>query len=462
MPKSLRNFLEQVKTQLPDQYVEVRRPIDPAKHECTAILEHLTREQKFPLVKFVNPKNLRGEDSEMPIVSNVYARRERCAIALDWPVDQAKQPLSLEYSRLREEKISPQIISKEDAPVKEIVLRGAEADPALLPGVLHYEKDLCPVFTMTLIMKDPDTGIYDISFIKTFYKGSQRLGCSIHSPHLERILDKYEKMGKPAPVVNVIGHHPAFYLGSMALVPYDNDDYSTIGSFLREPLRLVPSETWGEDFMVPADAEILIEGEIVPGHKELVDPFGEITRHYQAQCLRQAMDVTAITRRKDAILMDIFSGHHDHWNLGGIAKEGSLYRAVDNKLGTVTGAHIPYSGCGTLSCYISIDNKRDGDAKLAGLTALLENCHTLQLVVVVDKDIDVFNEQDVIWAVNTCCDFDRDITIIEKMRSVFTMALGQKKVIIDATRPLDRAYPDCFKLPDSVMERIKLDEWIEK
>ena len=206
----------------------------------------------------------------------------------------------------------------------------------------------------------------------------------------------------------------------------------------------------------------MIEGEIVPGHKELVDPFGEITRHYQAQCLRQAMDVTAITRRKDAILMDIFSGHHDHWNLGGIAKEGSLYRAVDNKLGTVTGAHIPYSGCGTLSCYISIDNKRDGDAKLAGLTALLENCHTLQLVVVVDKDIDVFNEQDVIWAVNTCCDFDRDITIIEKMRSVFTMALGQKKVIIDATRPLDRAYPDCFKLPDSVMERIKLDEWIEK
>ena len=98
MPKSLRNFLEQVKTQLPDQYVEVRRPIDPAKHECTAILEHLTREQKFPLVKFVNPKNLRGEDSEMPIVSNVYARRERCAIALDWPVDQAKQPLSLEHS----------------------------------------------------------------------------------------------------------------------------------------------------------------------------------------------------------------------------------------------------------------------------------------------------------------------------------------------------------------------------
>jgi len=461
MPKDLRVFLEKVKDELPGDYVEVVRPIDPGKHEVTAILEHLTRQKRFPLVKFVNPKNMRGKESDIPIVSNVYARRERCALALDWPLDQANLPLSLEYARLKEEKIAPQVISKKEAPVKEVVMRGAEADPSLLPGVLHYEKDLCPVFTMTLIMKDPETGIYDISFIKTFYKGSQRLGVSIHSPHLERILQQYEKRGQRAPVVNVIGHHPAFYLASMALVPYDNDDYATIGSYLREPLRLVPSETWGEDFMVPADAEILIEGEIIPGHKELVDPFGEITMQYQAQCLRQAMDVTAITRRKDAILLDIFSGHEDHWNLGGIAKEGSLYQAVNRKMGNIVGTHIPYSGCGTLSCYISIDKKREGDAKLAGLTALLDNSWTLQMVVVVDKDIDVFNEKEVIWAINTCMDFNRDITIIDNFHSVFTTALGHKKVIIDATRPLDRAFPERFKIPESVMQRIKLDEWIQ-
>ncbi|MGI6318441.1 MAG: hypothetical protein ACOX1J_06945 [Dethiobacteria bacterium] len=182
MAKDLRFFLEKVKSELPDDYIEVTRPVDPNNFDVTAILEHLTKQNKFPLVLFKNPKNLKGEDAEIPVVSNVFAKRERCALALDWPVDQSNHPLSLEYARLERETIPPVEIGKDQAPVKEIILRGPEADPAILPGVRHYEMDLSPVFTMTLIMKDPDTGIYDITFAKTFYKGSQRLGASIHTP----------------------------------------------------------------------------------------------------------------------------------------------------------------------------------------------------------------------------------------------------------------------------------------
>lgn len=459
MAKDLKSFLEKVKLELPDDYQEVTRAVDPNNYDITAILEHLTKRQKFPMVLFANPQNLRGEEGGIPVISNVFARRERCALALDCPVGQPYLPLSLEYARLERETIAPQQIGKKEAPVKEVILSGSEADPSLLPGVRHYEMDLSPVFTMTLVMKDPDTGIYDVTFAKTFYKGSPRLGVSIHTPHLERIMKKYEERNQPAPVVNILGHHPAFFLGSLALTPYDSDDYASIGSFLREPLRLVESETWGKDFLVPADAEILIEGELVPGSKEIVDPFGEVTKHYQAQCLRQAMNVTAITRRKDAIMQDIFSGHEGHWNLGAIPKEGSVYNAVNKRYGNVTAVHLPHSGIGRLACYIAIDKQREGDGKLAGLAALLESW-TFQVVVVVDSNIDVFNEKEVVWAVLTMADPKRDMTMVENAYTVFTTAMGHDKYVIDATRPLDRAFPEQLRVPESAMQRIKLEDWL--
>jgi len=459
--KDLKHFLDSVKKELPDDYVEVTRPVNPDNYDVTAILEHLTQKNQFPMVVFKNPSNLQGKEAGIPIVSNVFARRERCALALDWPVDQPNLPLSLEYARLERENVAPVEIKKGEAPVKEIILQGKEADPSILPGVRHYEMDLSPVFTMTLVMKDPDTGIYDITFAKAFYKGSQRLGISIHTPHLERIKNKYEERNQPAPVVIILGHHPAFFLGSLALSPYDSDDYATVGSFLREPLRLVESETWGKDFLVPADAEILIEGVIPPGEIEIVDPFGEVTRHYQAQCIRQAMDVTAITRRKDAIMQDIFSGHEGHWNLGAIPKEGSIYNAVNKRYGNVKAVHMPHSGIGRLACYISINKKKEGDGKLAGMAALLESW-TIQVVVVVDDNIDVFNEKEVVWAMLAMVDPKRDVTMVDNVYTMFTTAMGHNKIIIDATKPLDRAFPKLLNVPESAMRRIKLDEWINQ
>src|SRR5205809_5786 len=83
-----------------------------------------------------------------------------------------------------------EVIAPDEAPVKQVVLRGDEIDIRRLPIVKHYEGDLSEVVTMAAVMKDPDTGIYDVSFIKLFPKGPRSGGVSIHSPHLERILAK--------------------------------------------------------------------------------------------------------------------------------------------------------------------------------------------------------------------------------------------------------------------------------
>ena len=460
MAKDLRTFLEKLKTDLPDQYATVEKPVDPADFDVTAILEHMTQSKKDHVVVFEKPKNLRGEVSDIRMVSNVYATRERCAYILDWPMDKSNHDLTMEFARLDKERIKPVTVEKSAAPVKDIIMTGGDTDLELLPIVKHYEMDLSPVLTMTSIMKDPDTGIYDVTFTKIFYKDPGRVAVSIHSPHLGRILKKYEDRNEPAPMAYVVGHHPAFYLGSLALTAYDSDDYESIGSFLHEPLRLVESETWGKDFMVPADAEIVIEGVIPPGAKEVVDPFGEVTKHYQAQCLRQAFKVKAVTRRKNAIFQNIFSGHAGHWNLGALPKEGSVFNAVNNKYGNVKAVHLPLSGVGRLAVYISIDKKREGEATAVGLAALLESTN-FNYVVVVDSDIDVFDEQQVIWALITMVDPKRDISSCRNMWTQFTVAAGHNKVVIDATKPLDRAFPGRINIPSYAMDRIKLEDWVK-
>lgn len=460
MPKSLRSFIEQIDHQHPEDLAVVKRPIDAGNYDVTAVLEHLTQRKRFPMVLFESTRDLYGNDSGIRILSNVFASRERIADALGFPRERAGMELSLEYARLERAQIPWRSIPREEAPVKEIIRLGEEVDVNRLPIVNHFEMDLSPVITMGAAMKDPDTGLYDVSFIKGFPKGPRKLGVSIHSPHFDRILEHYERRDQPAPFVHIIGHHPAFYLGALALAPYGNDDYAMIGSFLGEPLRLTSSETWGDDFLVPADAEIIIEGEIPPGVREVVDPFGEVTRHYQAQCLRPVLNVTAITMRHNPILQDVFSGHQGHWNLGGIPKEGGVYNALQRRFGNILAVHLPYSGCGRLACYISIDKHREGEAKRIGVAALAETW-MFNWVVLVDREIDVFNEQDVIWAILTNVDPKRDVDMIQNAYTLFDTAAGYTKLIIDATQPLDRPFPEMLRVPEEAMKRVDIDEWIE-
>lgn len=461
MPKSLGQFLEMLKKEYPKELSVVSREIRPAQFEVTALLENLNTAKQFPAVLFNNTLNVHGNASGISIVSNLFATRERCALALGMAVEDCKMPLSMEVARREKLPVSPEIIDKQ-VPVQEIVITGEAIDVAQLPIVRHYEMDMGPVLTMACCMRDPDTGVYDISFVKNFYKNKpDYMGVSIHSPHLERIYKRYEQLGRRAPIITILGHHPAFCLGVNALTSFERDDYHTVGGFLGEPVRLAPSITWGSDFLVPADAEMIIEGEILPGVREVVDPFGEVLRDYQAQCLRQAMQVTAITRRQKAIMQDIFTGHRDLWVFAGLPKEGSIYNALQSEVGNIVAVHRPNSGA-SLSCYISIKKVKEGQGKLTGLLALNKNW-SFQVVVVVDDFVDVYDEEDVLWAILLMTNPKRDVEFIKNVGStVFATEFSNNKVVIDATRPLDKPFPVKFSIPAKVLEAVRPDEWIDK
>ncbi len=162
--------------------------------------------------------------------------------------------------------------------------------------------------------------------------------------------------------------------------------------------------------------------------------------------------------RNEAIMQDIFSGHQGHWNLSAVPKEGSIYNALQQRFGNIVGVHMPHSMCSRLGCYISIRKSREGFAKQVGHLAMLQS-NFFQWIVVVDEDIDVFNEKDVIWALTSNTNPAKDIDVIKNSFTLFNTAAGYQKMVIDATAPLDYPFPERFKVPDDVMAAINPEEW---
>jgi UbiD family decarboxylase len=461
---SLRSFLAALEKDHPEQIVHVTEPVDPARFEVTAVLEHLERRRKFPLVVFDRPCDLRGQASAFPIATNIYATRARCALALGLPTHDEGLALSLEYARREGARLAPEIVDRSVAPVT-AVTRTADADLRELPLVRQHAMDAGPYVDLTCVLRDPDTGAYNTAFLRNMYKGPRKLGLHMSPRQSLKIARMYEERGQAAPIA-IVAHHPAFHIGALNIAPLDVDDYELIGAVTGAPLRLAPSITWGDRFLIPADAEFVIEGLIPPGVREVEGPFGEFPGTYGPQRVRWVIEVQAIQHRRDAIWQNIFSGHPDTWVLGSFPKEGGLFNRIKEAVPGVRAVHLPTSAVGRFHCYISIDKRTDADAKEAARIAL-DAVDFVKHVFVVDADIDVFREEEVLWALATRVQADRDVEIIEKMRGS-ALDPSQRdetygaKMIVDATRPLDRPFEARIEVPQDALERIDLERVIPR
>ena len=360
--------------------------------------------------------------------------------------------------------MDPVLLARNNSPVKEVVRKGNDVDLFEYPIVRHHEMDPAPYIDMTVIVKDLERGFYNISFQRTMLQTEQQLGIFTSRRHNWFIAKQYEEKKIPVPLVIVAGHHPAFYLGSLNLLPYGVNDYEVLGGFMGEPLRLTPSETWGETFLVPADAEMVIEGEMLPWEKEAEAPFGEFTGYYGPQRYCPVIKVKAITHRKDPFFQHVFVGHRDVSVLGGIPKEGGLLNAIKGVVPTVKAVHFPPSGTCRFYAFISIKKTYEGAPKQAALTALA-HCDFIKFCIIVDEDIDVFNEEEVWWAVATRTQPSEDFDILRRVKgALLDPSLIEEeatsKMIIDATKPLSYPFASRVKVPDEAMRRICLQDFI--
>ncbi len=457
-PTGLTEFLAEYERAYPAEVVRVARPVD-RRHELTAVLTRLEREQKFPVVVFEHVTD-GGTPLELPVVSLLMSSRLRLARALGTTVEQAGVRC---FERMQERR-TPVRVRRDAAPVKEVVESGAAVDVTRLPAPVYHAMDPGPYISAGFLTTyHPELGVANSALHRGWLRAPREIGVymvpSTHNAHIYRL---YEQQGRDMPAAYWIGHHPLVELGCQAHVALEESHFATAGGLLGQPLRLVPSETLGEDFLVPADAEIVIEGYIPAGERRAEGPFGEYTRYVGPQRWNPVLRVTAITRRRHAVWDDLFVGH-THW-LGALAKEGATFAHVKRAVPTLLNVHLPMSGCGAFHVYLQIRNTVRGLSKTALLAALTAD-FSIKHAFVFDEDVDIFNEHEVLLALATRFQGDQDLVVVPGINGPTLDPSGPDsggcKVGFDCTKPFgDAHFAPRLAVPADVLARVDLADWI--
>jgi 2,5-furandicarboxylate decarboxylase 1 len=436
----LRSYLEELEENAPDEIKFVNTSVN-TKFELPAVLAKLESENRHPAVVF-NYVN----DYKIPIVSNLFASRKRLALALEC----AEEELNEVYRNREDNRIEPELVST--GPVKEVIKTKGNIDLTQLPIVTHNEKDAGPYITAgVMVIKDPETGTRNIGIYRHMLHSRNQLGIHLaETSHSNLIHEKYVKRNKPIEVAITIGMHPSFYLGALSFVPFGIDEYTIVGGLTGKPLELVKCET--VDLEVPSMAEIVIEGIINPQELKLEAPFGEYTMLYGKERLNPVIQVTALTMRKNPIYLDIFSGYLDQQLLGGTPRLSSIYKAVQMACPTVKDVFMSPSGYCRLTCYISIEKRHEGEAKNA-VCAVFAADPFIKYAVVVDSDVNIFNDSSIWRAIASRVYLEEDVFVIKNAKGHPLDPTAKKgflvgKVGIDATKPLT-GYPETVTVPGS-------------
>ena len=382
-------------------------------------------------------------DAAFPCLTNLMGTYERIARALDCRVEEVPKV----YGEKLSTPIEPVTVARDRAPVKDVVIAGDAIDLGAFPIPWHNEFDGGPYLTGGVsVTCDRETGVQNAGIYRHQIFGRHEMGMLFGATHHGgQILAAYEAHNERMPVAIAVGHHPAVLLAAVARLPYVGGEFAAAGALLGESLELVMAET--SPLLVPAHAEIIIEGFVEPKNRRKEGPFGEWPGHYLGDREAPVMTVTCITHRHKAIFQDVLSAVREHLLLGGIPRMGSIYRSVKELVPSVVAVNVLADT--RMHCYISLKRRRNVDVKRAAFAAYATEPENLRAVVVVDDDINVFNDGDVLWAIGTRFDAARDLTVIgdwsgpggllptnwEYLADGSRTPRTSSAIIIDATKP---------------------------
>ena len=451
MPKDLRSFIAELESKHPEEVARVAKPISP-RYEITALLTQLEKARRFPLL-FCE----KVEGSEAPVVINAQSSRKLMALALECK----QENLAARFTERQGKPLAPVEVS--NAPVHESVKLGDDIDLTQVPLLTHYDVNAAPYITAGIVVAaDPETGVRNTSYNRLMMAGKRELRIFMAvGRHLWTLHNKLERRGEALPIAIVVGVHPLFALGAQAFTPSTDDEYAVIGGMMNEPLRVVQAKT--VPILVPADAEMVIEGKILPDVRREEGPFGEFTGHAVSKDDRPVIEVTAITHRKNYLFQDVHAGYTEHKLMGAVPREAALIKAVRQTVPTVKNVCMPVSGNCRFHAYISILKRAPGQAKNA-ICAAFASDMLLKHVIIVDEDIDVFDEEQVLWAVSNRFQADRGLVIVPNAQgSELDPSAGpggvNAKMGLDATKPLTGFAPE-LRVPEEVMKKIRLEDFL--
>jgi len=439
---------------------ELPDPVGPC-HELTALQHALDGQRRYPVVIARQVSTLGGQPSVIPVVLNLTASRELTAKALGIP--DHRQTAQWFATRTRAS-IEPERVTRAHAPVQETVLQGAAASLYDLPVLTQHELEPGPYLTAAhATTYDPGSGVDNTAIQRCWVQGPQRMTWFPYpASHNARNLRKFHARGEPAPIAFWIGHHPAVLLGTQAKLKYPESHWAAAGGVLGKPLRLVPSVLHGDKIMVPADAEIVIEGFVPPGERVDDGPFGEYTGYLGGQVKAPLVDVRCITRRRDAIYHDYGSGLTDMLVPDNMVMEGKLFELVKAVAPAIVNVHVPTEGR-RFHAYLQLREPGPGEARDALMAALAYR--RVKTVIAVDTDINIFDNDAMLWALATRVRWDRDTLSVAGLSgssldpSLPAGVSTVTKMGIDATIPSAargtgaEAYPPVATVPAESLRR---------
>ena len=370
-------------------------------------------------------KNVKGFD--MPVISGICNTREKIAKSINCEVSE----------------ITEKIIEASDNPIKVDKFTdfseydSLEIDLDKIPILTHYKRDGGKYITAGVVFaRDPITGIQNASIHRMMVLDNKRLVIRIVPRNLYTYFQNAQKEKKDLDIAIAIGIDPAILLASTTSIPIDYNEMDVANAFKDGELTLIKCG----DLEVP-QADIILEGKISVTETVREGPFVDLTDTYDIIRDQPVINLEKMHIKKDnPCYHAIIPAGFEHKLLQGLPQEPRIFKSVKNAVPTVENVVLTEGGCCWLHAAVSINKQTEGDGKNAIMAAL--SAHpSLKHCVVVDTDVNVFDAEDVEYAIATRVKGDRDIMIVPNVRGSSLDPVAESdgtttKIGVDATKSL--------------------------
>lgn len=374
-----------------------------------------------------------------PVLTGLYWSRSSLAKIFGCPADRLSFLFSQAVASWQKEPVAPVVL--EQSPATEIVMD--VPDLGCLPVPLHALGDGGHYFDCSVVIaKDPDTGVRNLSIHRMMVTGPRRMTMLMDvGRHLRDYYERAERRGKPLEITISNGIDPSVYIASVvpgAAAPIDADELGIASALLGHPVELVKSRTVGVEGV--ANAQFIIEAEILPNEREDEGPFAEVAGYYAKQDQRWVVNVKSISHRKSPVFQTLLPGK-EVFNSVGLMGEANVFHLVSRQVPGITGVHLSHGGCGFYHAVVQIKKVYEGTQRNA-ILATFAAFPPLKQVIVVDDDVDIYDSEDVEWALCTRFDPETDIVLVNKAFGHELNPVTQNgltaKIGFDATAPHPR------------------------
>lgn len=355
-----------------------------------------------------------------------------------------------------------------NAPAQKIVMMGDEVDLTKLPILTCWPEDGGPYITLPLVFThDPNTGKRNIGMyrIQLYDKNTTGMHWQMHKTGARHMEDAAEKK-KKIEVCVVLGGDPSITFSAISPLPPGIDELLFAGFLRKERVRTVKAKT--VDVMVPADAEIILEGYVDPSEKRLEGPFGDHTGYYSLAEQFPVFHVTCVTMRENPVYPATIVGvppMEDGWM--GKAVERIFKPLVRLTVPEIVDMNLPVDACFHNVAFVSIKKKFPGHAyKVMNAVWGLGQLAFTKFVFVFDEDCNVQDIGEVLFRIGANCDPGRDVLhtrgpVDQLDHAAQAMGFGGK-IGFDCTHKwpgengFNRDYPKLIKMSDDVVQKIDL------